>query len=151
MTVFLYTCMLISLEDMHRIYTSWITENVGQAKLVLQYQQIILKSQCFNAYLWGFTYHLKYRWCWRVAIWTAVGMFWLHRLSLTLISEEPWNRARRWVESCIVTLTCVVWNWNMSLLSHSKGYEGLRALSIKATDDFIPSVLDRPEELNVYV
>lgn len=149
MIAFLYTCILISLEDMHRTYTSQITENVGQAKLVLQYQQIILKSQCFNTYPWGFTYHLQYRWCWRIAIWSAFRMFLVHRLSLTLIPEEPWNRARRWVESCIVTLTCVVWNWNMSLLSHSRGYEGLWALSIKAADDFFPSVLDRPEDLNV--
>lgn len=67
MIVFLYTYILISLEYMHEIYTSLITEYVGQAKLALQYQQIILKSQCFNAYPWGRTYHLQYKWCWRLA------------------------------------------------------------------------------------
>lgn len=151
MIVFLYTYILISLEYMHNTYTSLITENVGQAKLVLQYQQITLKSQCFNAYPWGCTYHLQYKWIWRVATWSAFRMFLLHRLSLSLVSEEPWKRARRWVESCIVTLKCMVWNWNMSLLSYPTSYKGLRALGIKAAKDSFPSVLDRPEKLNMYL
>lgn len=36
MIVFLFIYILISLEYMHKTYTSLITENVGQPKLVLQ-------------------------------------------------------------------------------------------------------------------